>query len=85
MTPFCEQAGSDGVLYYSTYLGGGKPQPYPAHNYDDAGYAIALDSDGNAYVVGTTSSSDFPTTISITSRTPDYGEAFLAKFGTDGL
>jgi hypothetical protein len=38
-------------LNYSTYLGG--------HAYDNA-YGIAVDSIGNAYVTGTTSSDDFP-------------------------
>ena len=37
---------------YSTYLGG---------NYYDAGYGIAVDEEGNAYVTGDTASSDFPT------------------------
>lgn len=41
------------ALIYSTYLGG---------NADDAGGAIALDSSGNASVVGYTASNNFPTT-----------------------
>ncbi|EGV15882.1 DUF7948 domain-containing protein [Thiocapsa marina] len=39
-------------IIYSTYLGGRE---------DDAGYGIALDGAGNAYVAGATFSSDFPT------------------------
>jgi hypothetical protein len=42
------------ALVYSTYLGG---------NQSDQGYGIALDSVGNAYVTGSTSSTDFPTAI----------------------
>jgi len=43
----------DPVLSYSTYLGG---------TGFDEGQAIAVDSDGNAYVAGVTPSTDFPTT-----------------------
>jgi len=39
-------------LKYSTYLGG---------SIDDSGFGIALDGSGNAYIVGTTASKDFPT------------------------
>ena len=39
-------------LVYGTYLGG------ELHDY---GYGVAVDTSGNAYIVGTTQSSDFPT------------------------
>ncbi|HTV62107.1 MAG TPA: SBBP repeat-containing protein [Verrucomicrobiae bacterium] len=41
-------------LIYSTYLGGGD---------DDAGYAVAADGAGNAYVAGWTDSTNFPVTV----------------------
>jgi hypothetical protein len=43
------------TLVYSTYLGGSGAA-------GDSGAAIAVDSSGDAYVTGATSSSDFPTT-----------------------
>ncbi len=42
------------ALVYSTYLGGSG---------NDGGYVIALDSAGNAYVAGITTSRDFPTSV----------------------
>ena len=62
----------DPVLAYSTYLGGIG---------EDAGNAIAVDGDGNAYVAGTTASADFPTANAY-STTPD--EAFVTKLNASG-
>jgi hypothetical protein len=42
-----------GALGYATFLGGSD---------GDAGYAIAVDGTGNAYVAGTTQSADSPAT-----------------------
>ncbi len=76
-------------LVYSTYLGG---------NADDAGTAIALDSSGNAYVTGVTSSTNFPTrpnpgaiqptngggTCKANSQTFACPDAFVTKLNTAG-
>jgi hypothetical protein len=59
------------ALIYSTYLGG----------FDvDAGYGIAVDGAGSAYVTGTTTSTNFPTTAGAAQTTPVGGQdAFVAK------
>jgi hypothetical protein len=59
-------------LVYATYLGG---------TGFDAGYGIALDASGNAYLTGYTYSSDFPTTFGAyqTARA-GVEDAFVAKF-----
>jgi hypothetical protein len=80
--PFIEQGQHDAFvgklnaagsgLIWSSYLGG-------TGVFDD-GLAIALDRDGNAYVAGTASSSDFPTTRNAFQKTAhDTSEAFVAK------
>lgn len=69
-------ASGTGVLNYSTYLGGSG---------NDVGYGIAVDPSGNAYVVGETSSSDFPTTANGQQTTYGGGnDAFLAKLNPAG-
>ncbi len=68
------------ALLYSTYLGGQGP---------DFAYAIAV-SAGNAFITGTTSSTDFPITSPGTSTTPFQptpgggGDAFVAELNTTG-
>jgi len=79
-----------GGLVYSTFLGG---------DGFDAGRAITADDEGNAYVVGNTSSANFPTVnplqgtikdlapfqVRDCNYTKEYGgDAFLAKINPDG-
>jgi hypothetical protein len=54
-------------LLSSTYFGGSA---------DDFGYGVALDSSGNAYVVGKTASTNFPTTPGALQTTPGTGFLF---------
>ena len=47
-------------LVYSTFLGG--KESYNQGAYGDAGFGIAVDSSGNAYIAGSTGDIDFPVT-----------------------
>jgi Bacterial Ig-like domain (group 3)/Beta-propeller repeat len=74
-----DAAGS--ALVYSTYLGGSGS--------DYGGAGIAVDSASNAYVIGTTYSTDFPTTSgAFQTACGDagclYGDAFVAKINPAG-
>jgi hypothetical protein len=69
-------------LTYSTFLGG---------DGGDLAHAIAIDNAGNIFVVGSTTSANFPTTP--TSFYPTYnggssssfdGDGFIAKLNSDG-
>jgi|SRR5579859_1239803 len=51
---------SGSALVYSTYLGGSYSNPSICC-FGDAGSGIAVDASGGAYVLGSTSSTDFPT------------------------
>jgi hypothetical protein len=70
----------DPVLIYSTFLGGSGA---------DSAKAIALDSSGDAYVVGQTNSPDFPTThgsfqVSNHGATSHVFNAFVTKMNPTG-
>ena len=61
---FVTKLNQDGsALIYSTYLGGRFPTSNNFNGAEDDGFAIAVDSAGNAYIAGRTQSLDFPTTL----------------------
>lgn len=62
-------------LVYSSFLGGS--------NHDE-GKALAIDADGDAYVLGITTSSDFPTTSGAFQRILQFEDAFISKISSDG-
>lgn len=65
----------DPVLDYSTYLGGSG---------SDTANGIAVDSSGNAYIVGTAGSADFPTKNPYQSNSGGgTGDVFVAKLSAD--
>ena len=68
----------DPVLVYSTYLGGSG---------GDQGLHIAVDSAGNAYIVGVTNSTNFPTANPIQAVNAGgggFGDAFVTKLNAAG-
>lgn len=66
---------SGSALVYSTYLGGVG---------SDFGYGIAVDSSGNAYVTGHTTSADFPTAAPLYGTYSGATDAFVAKINSAG-
>lgn len=63
-------------LVYSTLLGGSATE---------LAQGLALDSTGNAYITGSTQSTDFPTTPAVISRTLNgLSDAFITKLNSRG-
>jgi hypothetical protein len=65
----------DPVLDFSTYLGG---------NSGDGIESVAVDSNGNIYVVGATSSTNFPLKNPFQSSVSPNGNGFISKFDPTG-
>jgi hypothetical protein len=70
----------DGSLLYSTYFGGDRA---------DEAHDIALDADGNIYIVGNTAFTDYPTTANAIQGTLNLNQCFcpdatVTKFSADG-
>lgn len=75
-TVVAKLTGAGTIYSYSTYLGGDN---------DDPPSAIALDASGSVVVSGTTSSTNFPTTLGSYSPSPFGGrDVFVSKLAPDG-
>jgi hypothetical protein len=72
---FIAEFDSAGTLIFSTYFGGSG---------GDYAYALALDTTGNAYVTGYTSSTDFPLLNPLESSPLLEHNAFLTKISSTG-
>jgi hypothetical protein len=72
---FVTKFNSAGSLAYSTYLGGSQ---------QEVGYAIAVDGSGNAYVTGSTWSTDFPTSGPYQASNGGGGDVYIAKLNSAG-
>ncbi len=74
---FVTKLNADGsALIYSTYLGGEN---------DEAGWSIAIDGSGNAYITGETRSTDFPVTPGAFDTTHNgFYDVFVTKLNAAG-
>ena len=72
---FVAKLSASGSLAYATYLGG---------NGSDHGAGIAIDATGNAYVTGSTTSSNFPTAAAFQPASGGGQDAFISKLGPSG-
>ncbi|HEV3339990.1 MAG TPA: SBBP repeat-containing protein, partial [Pirellulales bacterium] len=74
-------------LVYSTYLGGSKTLDPNNVAVSDAGNGIAVDPNGNAYIVGSTNTTDFPKSNPEAHNLLFNGgssDAFVAEFDSSG-
>ena len=72
---FVAKIGATGAAVYATYLGGSG---------DDVANGVACDASSNAYVVGQTSSTDFPIVNGAQTTHGGTSDAFLTKLSASG-
>jgi len=72
------------ALVYSTYLGGLYPGFEAPVASTDIGLAIAVDSEGSAYVAGQTNSADFPVANALQPTRLATNDAFISKLNPTG-
>jgi hypothetical protein len=65
----------DPVVQYSTYLGGSGT---------DSAFSLAVDATGNAYITGSTGSTNFPTTTPAQAANAGNTDVFVAKLNNGG-
>jgi hypothetical protein len=73
---FVSEIDPSGALVYTTYLGGSN---------EDGAAGIAVDGSGEAVVVGSTESTDFPTLTPLQSANAGTTDAFIAKLDASGV
>ncbi len=78
---FITKIDASGLLAYSTFLGGSGSEDGP---YIDSGGGIAVDDQGNAYVVGTTRSRDFPLRNPLQAQLKGASNVFVTKLNANG-
>jgi len=86
---FISKINANGSAFvYSTYLGGSGHPPSPVDQGGDSGQGIAVDVYGNAYVVGSALSVDFPTANALQATNHASGQqgtnAFVTKINANG-
>jgi|GEM_PF-2286300 len=78
------------ALVYATYLGGSDYYGNNGYYFEEAVNSIAIDTFGNAYIVGGTDAKDFPTTSGAFQRASKatnsgyYSNAFVTKLNATG-
>ncbi len=72
------------ALMYSTYLGGSNDESLESLNSTFSNYGVAVDTAGNAYVTGRTTSADFPTVNPLQPDLHGVRDAFVAKLTPTG-
>jgi hypothetical protein len=72
------------AFVFSTYLGGSGAELLSANSGLSAGADIAVDQSDNIYVVGDTSSSDFPTKNPLQANLEGPNDGFVAKYTPQG-